>query len=362
MYRKLLILFLASTLLVAHSSAQELESATISSGGTTDLEGGGYKIRDIKGQPVAGEVTGGSIKVETGGIYTTITTTTPADPDITPFDTTTTSTTLPMNLNTSGPTIEVSGLFLEAYYDESTGKMNWPETYDGTNVAYPQPTVIAELWWLSPDNETYLHMGVSADIVLDEDGNGSNFGGWQSLVDGYPPPLFIVIKQKIRDAVGVTHMPLVSGARHDLWEDRGETALVPAESFSEAAASPALVSRLIESPLSITLNAQDGHIFNRGGGLDALVSKGDHLVVRNGDLDGNLSILATDFTSVWMKLYRNFNAAPIAADSSTLPYAIADCDGNGKITAADFTAFWMKRYREAKSVAAPHSVLPMPRR
>lgn len=66
------ILFFISAMLPAFAADPILENATISTGGTVKLEGGGYSLQDIKGQPAAGaESTSadGKYKLGPGGIY-----------------------------------------------------------------------------------------------------------------------------------------------------------------------------------------------------------------------------------------------------------------------------------------------------
>jgi hypothetical protein len=63
-----IVLFLNA--FIGLASAQQLDSATISSGGAVDLSGNGYTVHDLKGQAAAGSVTDGTTMVETGGIYT----------------------------------------------------------------------------------------------------------------------------------------------------------------------------------------------------------------------------------------------------------------------------------------------------
>ena len=58
---------------VGAAAAQQLDSATISSGGALDLTDGTIHLQDIKGQSAAGVVTDGTTTVEIGGLYTELT-------------------------------------------------------------------------------------------------------------------------------------------------------------------------------------------------------------------------------------------------------------------------------------------------
>ncbi|HVN67952.1 MAG TPA: hypothetical protein VMT55_06230, partial [Candidatus Sulfotelmatobacter sp.] len=145
-------------------------------------------------------------------------------------------------------------------------------------------------------------------------------------------------------AEGMTHLSVMTGAPVPL------SLASPANlNISDSAAAPVAlykdntVTNALDSFRSLTTTT---------------ASPKTYRVIRNGNLDGNKGILATDFTATWISLFNIWKSGPITADNPFLPFAIADCDGNGNITAADFTADWISEYNDAKKAGTPHVYVP----
>lgn len=65
----LLVLIFSLWLSLPASAVVTLDAAIISSGGALNLQGGGYTLHDLKGQPVIGSSTSSGLTLDLGGIY-----------------------------------------------------------------------------------------------------------------------------------------------------------------------------------------------------------------------------------------------------------------------------------------------------
>lgn len=138
-------------------SAQDLDRATISSGGALDLKDptGTYQLQDLKGQAAAGSVTNGTTTVEIGAIYVDQTTTTSSSSTTTTTiavaTTTTTSTTTTTIALPSGPD---SGLINHAQIERVS---DTPGSGIRLKWLYSDALAVkrADIWRLAGAGETY---------------------------------------------------------------------------------------------------------------------------------------------------------------------------------------------------------------